>query len=553
MIKMPFNDKICVFRLDKTYTKSDECSMTRIFKCAIYTRKSSEEGLEQDFNSLDAQREACEAYIKSQKHEGWELIEKQYNDGGFSGGTMNRPAFQDLLQDVENGKVDIVVVYKVDRLTRSLMDFSKIVDVFDKHETSFVSITQQFNTTTSMGRLTLNILLSFAQFEREVTGERIRDKFAASKKKGMWINGMPPMGYVKKDGKLEIEHSEAKIVKLIFDKYLEIGNVPDLVKYLKENNINTRSGKNFYKGHLYRILQNKTYIGKIVHKKNIYEGLQKPIIDLDIFEKTQNLLAQNALNRKNATNAQSGSLLKGKLFDDKSNYMSPTHSTKKGKRYRYYVSQAQIQNRLQDLGSITKISAGEIENFVISKIKEIVLDKKLLQKLFADYPIDQQKIIYEQNSEKLIDTTFIRHVIIKVIISKENVLITTSKTLLSEAIKYLIFKSNLPVEQNYDKTSEIDYEYKIRISSTTKNGSKVIIGDVKKREVNKFLLEAIVKSFYYHKLMFENKLTSEQKANTHIYRLMKLRFLPKEIIEAILTGTQEPDLTIDKLYKYLKT
>lgn len=550
---MPFNDKIYVFRLDKTYTKSDECSMTRIFKCAIYTRKSSEEGLEQDFNSLDAQREACEAYIKSQKHEGWKLIEKQYNDGGFSGGTMNRPAFQDLLQDVENGKVDIVVVYKVDRLTRSLMDFSKIVDIFDKHETSFVSITQQFNTTTSMGRLTLNILLSFAQFEREVTGERIRDKFAASKKKGMWINGMPPMGYVKKDGKLEIKQSEAKIVKLIFDKYLEIGNVPDLVKYLKENNINTRSGKNFYKGHLYRILQNKAYIGKIVHKNNIYEGLQKPIIDLDIFEKTQNLLAQNALNRKNATNAQSGSLLKGKLFDDKNNYMSPTHSTKKGKRYRYYVSQAQIQNRLQDLGSITKISAGEIENFVISKIKEIVLDKKLLQKLFADYPIDQQKIIYEQNSEKLIDTTFIRHVIIKVIISKENILITTSKTLLSEAIKYLIFKSNLPVEQNYDKTSEIDYEYKIRISSTTKNGSKVIIGDVNKREVNKFLLEAIVKSFYYHKLMFENKLTSEQKANTHIYRLMKLRFLPKEIIEAILTGTQEQDLTIDKLYKYLKT
>lgn len=551
MIKMPFNDKIYVFRLDKTYTKSDECSMTRIFKCAIYTRKSSEEGLEQDFNSLDAQREACEAYIKSQKHEGWELIEKQYNDGGFSGGTMNRPAFQDLLQDVENGKVDIVVVYKVDRLTRSLMDFSKIVDVFDKHETSFVSITQQFNTTTSMGRLTLNILLSFAQFEREVTGERIRDKFAASKKKGMWINGMPPMGYVKKDGKLEIKQSEAKIVKLIFDKYLEIGNVPDLVKYLKENNINTRSGKNFYKGHLYRILQNKAYIGKIVHKKNIYEGLQKPIIDLDIFERTQNLLAQNALNRKNATNAQSGSLLKGKLFDDKNNYMSPTHSTKNGKRYRYYISQAQIQNRLQDLGSITKISAGEIENFVISKIKEIVLDKKLLQKLFADYPIDQQKIIYEQISEKLIDATFIRHVIIKVIISKENILITTSKTLLSEAIKYLIFKSNLPVEQNYDKTSEIDYEYKIRISSTTKNGSKVIIGDVKKKEANKFLLEAIVKSFYYHKLMFENKLTSKQKANTHIYRLMKLRFLPKEIIESIFNGEQAHDLTIDKLYSYL--
>lgn len=259
--------------------------MTKVLKCAIYTRKSSEEGLEQDFNSLDAQREACEAYIKSQKHGGWELIEKQYNDGGFSGGTMNRPAFQELLEDVEKGEIDVVVVYKVDRLTRSLMDFAKIVDVFDKHETSFVSITQQFNTTTSMGRLTLNILLSFAQFEREVTGERIRDKFAASKKKGMWINGKPPMGYIKVDGKLEIEPSEAKTVKLIFSKYLEMGTVPDLIKYLQGNKIYTRSGKNFYKGHLYKILQNKTYIGKIVHKNNVYGGLHEPIIDFEIFEK----------------------------------------------------------------------------------------------------------------------------------------------------------------------------------------------------------------------------------------------------------------------------
>lgn len=185
-------------------------------RCAIYTRKSTEEGLEQDFNSLDAQREACEAYIKSQMHEGWVLIKKEYNDGGYSGGTMNRPAFQELLTDIEEDKVDIVVVYKVDRLTRSLMDFSKIIDIFDKHGTSFVSITQQFNTTTSMGRLTLNILLSFAQFEREVTGERIRDKIAASKKKGMWMSGCPPLGYKKENKKLVVEEKEAQKVKLIF-------------------------------------------------------------------------------------------------------------------------------------------------------------------------------------------------------------------------------------------------------------------------------------------------------------------------------------------------
>ena len=551
--------------------------INKVLKCAIYTRKSSEEGLEQDFNSLDAQREACEAYINSQKHEGWELIKKQYNDGGFSGGTMNRPAFQELLKDVETGEVDIVVVYKVDRLTRSLMDFAKIVDVFDKHETSFVSITQQFNTTTSMGRLTLNILLSFAQFEREVTGERIRDKFAASKKKGMWINGMPPMGYVKKDGKLEIELKEAKVVKLIFEKYLEIGTVPELVTYLKENNIHTRSGKNFYKGHLYKILQNKTYIGKIVHKNNVYDGLHDPIINFDIFNKTQQLLTKNALIRKNSTNAESGSLLKGKLFDDKNNYMSPAHSNKriasKGrngqdvescrvdpfnasnqaacKRYRYYVSQAQIQNRLQDLGSVSKISAGEIENFVTEKLKEYAFSKIHLQGLFAKYPVRQQKMIFEQIESKEIDVNFIRHALLKVRISKEMVSIIFSKTLLKEAIEYLIFGTNLPVEQKYDKNSIEELNYNIRISSTTKNGSKIIIGDTCRKEVNKFLLEAIVKSFYYHKLMFENKLTSEQKANTYIYRLMKLRFLPKNIIQDILTGNHEPDWTIDKLYTFL--
>ena len=214
-------------------------------RCAIYTRKSSEEGLEQDFNSLDAQREACESFIKSQKHEGWILIEKQYNDGGFSGGTMNRPAFKELLKDIENNEIDIVVVYKVDRLTRSLMDFSKIIDIFDKHKTSFVSITQQFNTTTSMGRLTLNILLSFAQFEREVTGERIRDKIAASKKKGMWVGGCIPIGYEKIDKKLIIKSDDAQKVRLIFEKYLEFKSVAKLKDYLDEMKIKTRKNKCF--------------------------------------------------------------------------------------------------------------------------------------------------------------------------------------------------------------------------------------------------------------------------------------------------------------------
>lgn len=299
-------------------------------------------------------------------------------------------------------------------------------------------------------------------------------------------------------------------------------------------------------------MQNKTYIGKIVHKNNVYEGLHDPIINFDIFNQTQQLLIKNTLIRKNSTNAESGSLLKGKLFDDNNNYMSPTHSTKNGKRYRYYVSQAQIQNRLQDLGSVSKISAGEIENFVTEKIKEYTLDKNIFQEVFENYKLIQQKAILEQLQEKVIDTTFIRYILIKVKISKESVSIILSKTLLREAIEYLIFGKQLLDTQKYDNKSIVELSYKIRISTTTKNGSKIIIGDIKKREINKCLLEAIVKSFYYHKLMFENKLTSKQKANTHIYRLMKLRFLPKEIIEAILTGAHEPDWTIDKLYKFLK-
>ena len=233
--------------------------MMKPVRCAIYTRKSSEGGLAQDFNSLDAQREACEAYIKSQMHEGWILVDKQYNDGGYSGATMERPAFKELLKDIGNYEIDIVVVYKVDRLTRSLMDFSKIIDVFDKHETSFVSITQQFNTTTSMGRLTLNILLSFAQFEREVTGERIRDKIAASKKKGMWMGGRPPIGYKKEDKKLVIHKEEAQKVRMVLDKYLDLKSVPKLMHYLKENEIKTRTDKNFSKGQLYHLLANKVY------------------------------------------------------------------------------------------------------------------------------------------------------------------------------------------------------------------------------------------------------------------------------------------------------
>ena len=275
-------------------------------------------------------------------HEGWILIEKEYNDGGYSGGTMERPAFKDLMNDIKDDKIDIVVVYKVDRLTRSLMDFSKIIDTFDKHQTSFVSITQQFNTTTSMGRLTLNILLSFAQFEREVTGERIRDKFEASRKKGLWIAGATPYGYNKQGSHILVpEYPYANNLQKIFELYLELGTVEKLYKKLPELEILSRTQKPFSRGMLYRILADKVYIGKIVYKDKCYDGQHEPLISEDLFNEVQNLLKLHSQERKFSTNAKDGSLLTGLIYDDMGNRMTPSHGNKKGKRYRYYITKTQ--------------------------------------------------------------------------------------------------------------------------------------------------------------------------------------------------------------------
>ena len=363
--------------------------MKKKIRCAIYTRKSTEEGLEQDFNSLDAQREACEAYIKSQAHEGWILLDKQYDDGGYSGGTMERPAFKQLLKDIEDDEVDIVVVYKVDRLTRSLMDFAKIIDIFDKHNTSFVSITQHFNTTTSMGRLTLNILLSFAQFEREVTGERIRDKFEASRQKGLWLSGTCPYGYEKDEHHmLHPQQPYADNVRIIFESYIEIKNVLKLKQYLIDKKILTRNGKPLAKGSLYHILSNKVYLGKIVHKNKEYEGLHDAIISHELFNDVQNLLKANAVERKHSTNAKTGSLLAGLLYDDKGNKMSPSYSSGKGKQYRYYISQA-IKNPIDyERGDITKISAGEIETFVQGDLTKLLHNTYKIQGYLENYSIE---------------------------------------------------------------------------------------------------------------------------------------------------------------------
>ena len=324
-------------------------------RCAIYTRKSSEEGLEQSFNSLDAQREACEAYVASQKSEGWIVLPQMYDDGGISGGTLDRPALQRLLADIEAGLVDTVVVYKVDRLTRSLGDFAKIVQVFDAANVSFVSVTQSFNTTTSMGRLTLNMLLSFAQFEREVTGERIRDKIAASKAKGMWMGGRPPLGYEVRERKLEIVAAEAETVRHIFTRYAELGSVLDLRDELVATEItakryvsvagNVTGGGTFGRGALYHLLQNRLYRGEIDHKGTIHPGEHGAIVDQDLWDRVQAVLGENRVERAVRSDAASPSLLAGLVRDEDGIPLTPTHANKKGRRYRYYVSHDLIAGR----------------------------------------------------------------------------------------------------------------------------------------------------------------------------------------------------------------
>jgi len=351
----------------------------RKLRCAVYTRKSSEEGLDMEFNSLDAQREACEAYVASQRPEGWVLVPDRYDDGGFSGGTLERPALQRLLADIENGRVDVIVVYKIDRLSRSLMDFARLVEVFDRKGVAFVSVTQSFNTTTSMGRLTLNILLSFAQFEREVIGERIRDKFAASRKKGMWMGGWAPLGYDIRDRKLVINETEAAIVRRIFETFAKGGSVTAIVAELTSEGFHDRYGHRVDKGRLYKLLNNRVYVGDAVHKGTAYPGEHEAIIPRALWDRVQAVLAESPHLRGGRTRAQTPALLKGLIFGPDGRAMSPTHTRRGQKLYRYYVSQSVIRGRAthqsgggntaSGANHIARIPAGDTEAAVIGQLR----------------------------------------------------------------------------------------------------------------------------------------------------------------------------------------
>jgi site-specific DNA recombinase len=377
-------------------------------RCAIYTRVSTDQGLEQDFNSLDAQYDASLAYIRSQAHAGWTLLRAKYDDGGFSGGNTDRPALQRLLEDVRAGEVEVIVVYKVDRLTRSLADFAKLVELFDKHNVSFVSVTQQFNTTTSMGRLTLNVLLSFAQFEREVTSERIRDKIAASKRKGLWVGGMVPMGYDTRDRKISINEAEAEQVRAIFASYLRLGSLNLLMVDLRKQGILTKvrtlktgervGGIPFSRGPLAHLLRNRFYIGEVVFKGEILKGEQPAILDRGVFDAVQAKLNEQA-NNNMATRMKSEALLTGRIFDDRGNRMSPSHARKRGVKYRYYLSSALLHGQAEHAGSIRRVPATEIEALVIKSVREHLKplprmdDRSLIENHVARVEVQPERLL----------------------------------------------------------------------------------------------------------------------------------------------------------------
>jgi DNA invertase Pin-like site-specific DNA recombinase len=365
---------------------------TRKVRCAVYTRVSTDERLDMEFNSLDAQREAALSYIQSQKHEGWILVGDRYDDGGFSGGTMERPALQRLLRDVESGVIDVIVVYKVDRLSRSLTDFARIVEVFENNKASFVSITQQFNTTTSMGRLTLNVLLSFAQFEREVIGERIRDKFAASRRKGMWMGGTPPLGYDVRDRKLVVNETEAELVRVIFRRFLRVGSITKLAQELRKADHATkcwttlegkhRQGKPIDKGSIYKILGNRVYLGEAVHKGTPHPGEHAAIIDQATWGKVHAILAENTIARTNATRAQMPALLRGLIFAPSGHAMTPTHTRKAGKLYRYYVATDVIRRGYAEC-PVRSVPAAEIEDAIVAQVRHLLRTPEIIARTWA--------------------------------------------------------------------------------------------------------------------------------------------------------------------------
>ncbi len=544
------------------------------FRCAIYTRKSSEEGLEQDFNSLDAQREACEAYIASQKHEGWTALREMYDDGGFSGATIDRPAFQQLLFDVTAGKIDVVVVYKVDRLTRSLSDFAKIVEIFDKRGVSFVSVTQQFNTTTSMGRLTLNILLSFAQFEREVTGERIRDKIAASKKKGMWMGGQPPLGYDANDKKLVINEAEAKTVRSIFRRYVELISVRLLKAELDERGIISKlrkasdgsdyGGNPLARGALYLMLQNRIYRGEIVHKGKSYIGEHEAIVDEVLWNEVQAILTNNRIDRTLGRTEKQPSLLSGLLYGANGERLVPTHTAKNGVRYRYYVSSSLTTGKSNDAG--LRIPATNLETLVRRRICSWLANRasmlNLVQTQTTDIAVQKQ---FMKQMDRFVATwdelglvqlrKFFFMVVARIEIHNDRINIELNQKQLVQWFSDPDSRSEPIVD--IQSEAEDDLATLTVLASFKRAGGemKVIVADRSDpASPDSSLIRLLVRAHAVRdRLMHDKSLTldeiakSERIVPSYATRLFRLTLLAPDIVGAILDGKQPPELNARRL------
>jgi DNA invertase Pin-like site-specific DNA recombinase len=434
-------------------------SETKILRCAIYTRKSTEHGLDQEFNSLDAQRDACEAYIKSQASQGWKALPQPYDDPAYSGGNLDRPALKKLLADIEAGRIDVVVVYKIDRLTRSLADFAKLVEAFDARSISFVAVTQQFNTTTSMGRLTLNVLLSFAQFERELSSERVRDKIAASRRKGKWTGGTVPLGYDGKDKKLVINKTEAETVRAIFRLYLELKSFSKLVAELDRRGIVTKrrstkvakyqGGIPFTYGPLAYFLKNRVYLGEVHHGGKWFKGEHEAIIDRATFERVQGLLKSNSQGRK-VKRSDSGALLQGKLYDDRGNLMSPSFSSRNGVRYRFYVSSAVLRGRKGSAGSVARVAAEAIEQTIVSALRARNPDREV-----DDSELLDRHLLRAQIGKSAIELSFRLDEALEAAQSRP-----VRKSVLDDSIVSIprdpLVQSSDPPQQNGTRPSELD-------------------------------------------------------------------------------------------------
>ena len=559
----------------------------RRIRCAIYTRKSSDEGLEQEFNSLHAQREACESYIASQRHEGWHVLAAHYDDGGYSGGTMERPALQRLLGDIAAGKVGIVVVYKIDRLTRSLFDFAKIVEAFDAKAVSFVSVTQAFNTTTSMGRLTLKVLLSFAQFEREVTSERIRDKIAASKQKGMGMGGAGPLGYDAVDRKLKVNTVEAQTVRLLFELYLELGSVRELQAECDRRGLRTKlrtlldgrrmGGAKFSRGHLYRILSSPIYIGRIPHRDRSYEGEHAGIIDAETWEKVQAQLAANAGRKRGRANSKNPSLLAGLLFTAEGIPLTPSHTVNHGRRYRYYVEQPPLMPK-ESTGRQPSHESGEnednaharswrlpahpIEQLVLKQLAALLRDRAALLNAAAMKQVspDIVSAVLQRASDLAAKCQagsvatqigIVAAIVRRIAVAQDQIEIEIARLPLVNRLT----DQDVAVEPNANKGDPIIIDVPVKFRRRGVEAKLIVQTQRADGKPDPNLIKALSRAHDWFGKMARGEASldeiarSESLCRTYIIRVLCLVFLAPELTKLILEGRQPAELTAKRLIR----